>query len=222
MGPVSERWGAGDLIVRREVLGLGPVTATGPKPPWHGRPWEGLPVYVVDDSDEQLVTYIPEGAEMGFVEGHWPTPDRKHPWHYKTRWEGHGCLMLQRPGDPFAIWHFWTGPDRTFECWYINLQAAFVRTEIGYDTQDFELDFVVSPDGSFVVKDLDVLDDRVTEGRFTTDLVAWIRDLGSQMSADLTARRHWWDPSWAHWAPPRDWRDPRLPPNWSSVPCPMT
>lgn len=55
--------------------------------------------------------------------------------------------MVQRPGDPHAVWHFWTGPDREFTCWYINLQADFVRAAIGYDTQDFELDLVVFPDG---------------------------------------------------------------------------
>lgn len=46
-----------------------------------------LPVFVVEDTDEHLVTYIPEGAEMGFVEAGWPTPDGKHPWHHKTHWE---------------------------------------------------------------------------------------------------------------------------------------
>ena len=179
-------------------------------------------MYVVEDVSDQLVTFIPAGAEIGFVEGEWPTPDGRHPWHGKTHWEGHGCLMVQRPGDPYAIWHFWTGPDRDFACWYINLQADFVRTAIGYDTQDFELDFVVSPDGSHAIKDLEVLDDRVAEGRFTGDLVAWIRDLGAQLSEELEAGRHWWDPSWAQWAPPVDWQDVGLPAGWSSTPCPLT
>ena len=208
-------------MVRREVLGLAPVDDPVPAPGWYGRPWEALPVYVVEDDDEQPVTYIPPGAEMGFLEGDWPTPDGKHPWHRKTQWEGHGCLMVQRPGDHYAVWHFWTGPDRTFSCWYINLQAAFVRTEIGYDTQDLELDFVVSPDGSYVVKDLEVLDDRVTEGRFTSSLVGWVRDLGGQIETELAAGRRWWDPSWAAWVPPDAWRDAPLRAGWSSVPCPM-
>jgi len=75
--------------------------------------------------------------------------------------------MVQRPGDHHAVWHFWTGPDREFACWYINLQTAFVRTAIGYDTQDLELDIIVLPDGSWTLKDLDVLDDRVAEGRIS-------------------------------------------------------
>lgn len=179
-------------------------------------------MFVVEDTDDQLVTYLPAGAELGFVDGDWPTLDGRHPWYGRTHWQGHGCLMVQRPGDPYAVWHFWTGRDRVFACWYLNLQADFVRTEIGYDTQDFELDFVVNPDGSYVVKDLEVLDARVLEGRFTEDLVAWIRDLGDELRADLDSRRHWWDPAWARWTPPAAWRDVGLPDGWSSAPCPAT
>ena len=217
---MADRWGPGELIVRREVLGLGPHPSPEPRPRWHGSAWEAIPVYVVEDSAERLVTYVATGAEIGLVDGDWPTPDGRHPWHAKARWEGHGCLMVQRPGDPHAIWHFWTGPARDFACWYVNLQTDFVRTAIGYDTQDLELDLVVAPDGSYVVKDEEVLDDRVAEGRFTAELVDWIRALGAELRAELDAGRQWWDPSWVVWTPPDDWRDARLPPGWESVPCP--
>lgn len=209
------RWEPGQLIVRREVLGLAPGFHPSPRPDWYGRPWEALPVFVVEDSEDQLVTYLPEGAKMGFVDGAWPTHDGRHPWHEKSHWQGHGTLMVQRPGDPHAVWHFWTGPGREFSCWYINLQADFVRTTIGYDTQDFELDFVVFPDGTWIVKDLEVLDHRVVEGRFTADLVDWIRDVGNELSAELEAGRHWWDPKWAEWMPPESWKNPTLAENWT-------
>jgi predicted RNA-binding protein associated with RNAse of E/G family len=95
--------------------------------------------------------------------------------------------MVQRPGDHHAVWHFWTGPDREFACWYVNLQTAFVRTSVGYDTQDLELDIVVTPDGTWTLKDLDVLDDRVAEGRFSPELARWIVSLGEQLAAELDA-----------------------------------
>lgn len=202
------------MIVRREVLGLAPGFHPSPRPDWYGRAWEALPVYVVEDSAEQLVTYVPEGAEIGFGVGAWPTPDGRHPWHGRSHWEGHGCLMVQRPGDHHAVWHFWDGPDREFSCWYVNLQSAFVRTAAGVDTQDLELDYVVFPDGTWIVKDLEVLDDRVAEGRFTADLVSWIRALGATLSTELEAGRHWWDPAWATWEPPVSWRGTRLPDGW--------
>lgn len=211
------RWEPGQLIVRREVLGLAPTPAPEPLPAWHGRPWEALPVFVVEDSPDQLVTYIAQGAEIGFVDGDWPTPNGLHPWHGRDQWTGHGVLMVQRLGDPYAVWHFWGGPEREFTAWYLNLQADFVRTAIGYDTQDFELDFVVFPDGTWVVKDLEVLDDRVTEGRFTPSLVDWIRELGEQMRHELEAGRRWWDPSWRDWVPPSAWVNPRLPDDWAAA-----
>ena len=212
---MAEHWEPGQLIVRREVLGLGPGFHPTPRPDWYGRPWEAVPVYVVEDTAEQLVTYLPDGAEVGFVDGDWPTPDGKHPWHGKAQWEGHGCLMVQRRGEAHAVWHLWTGPHREFACWYINLQAEFVRTGIGYDTQDFELDLVVHPDGTYVVKDLEVLDDRVAEGRFTAELVAWIRELGTELSRELDAGRHWWDPKWSRWTPPAGLENARLPATWA-------
>jgi hypothetical protein len=215
---MAQRWDPGDLIVRREVLGLAPGFHPEPAPPWYRRAWEGVPVFVVRDTEDELVTYLPEGGEIGFADGAWPTSDGRHPWYPKPRWEGHGCLMVQRPGDPYAVWHFWTGPDRTFACWYINLQADFVRTAVGYDTQDLELDLVVSPDGTCTVKDLELLDVRVAEGRFTSGLAEWIRELGRDLEAELRAGRRWWDPSWADWTPPDAWRDARLPAGWATLP----
>ncbi|MFZ6005045.1 MAG: DUF402 domain-containing protein [Actinomycetota bacterium] len=214
MGP---RWRSGDLIVRREVLGMDRVEHPEPLPAWYGRAWEALPVFVVEDSDEHLVTFIPEGAELGFVAGDWPTPDGLHPWFGRERWQGHGCLMIQRPGDPYAVWHFWNGPERDFLCWYINLQADFRRTSIGYDTEDFELDFVVFPDGTWVVKDLEKLDDRVNEGRYSDGFADWVRTLGDEIKARLDARDHWWDRAWAGWVPPESWTSPDLPAGWETA-----
>jgi hypothetical protein len=214
---VTSRWEPGEVVVRREVLGHAPGFHPPQRPDWYGRPWLGVPVHVVADTGDQLVTYIGEGAEIACVEGDWPTPDGLHPWHHKSRWQGHGCLMVQRPGDHHAVWHFWDGPDREFRCWYVNLQVDALRTPIGYDTQDLELDFLVFPDGGWEVKDLELLDDRVAEGRFTSGLVGWIRDLGERLAGDLDAGRHWWSHEWAEWSPPADWRDADLPAGWASA-----
>lgn len=211
---MRDRWAPGELIVRREVLGLAPVAASEPIPEWFGRAWEAMPVYVVEDSDDALITYIAPQAEIGVVDGPWPTPDGRHPWSDKQRWQGHGALMVQRPGEHHAVWHFWTGPDRAFTCWYINLQTAFRRTAIGYDTQDLELDIVVRPDGSWTFKDLELLDQRVTEGRYSAELVRWITSLGEELGARLEAGTHWWDHRWAEWTPNPEWEGPSLTPGW--------
>jgi len=213
---MAGRWRYGDIILRREVLGLAPVWGVvEPEESWHGRPWMAVPVHVVEDTADALVTYIPPGAEFGFYPGQWPTPDGRHPWAGRQGWAGHGCLMLQRPDDHHAVWHFWSGADRAFSCWYINLQTSFVRMDFGYDTQDLELDIVVYPDGHWVLKDDDVLIDRVSEGRFSPALVEWIESLGAELATQLETGDRWWDQKWASWAPDDSWKDTALPAGWA-------
>ena len=110
--------------------------------------------------------------------------------------------MLQQPSEAHAVWLFWHGPARDFHGWYLNLQEPFRRTPDGYDTQDLELDIWLPRDGRWVLKDDDLLDVRVDEGRFTEDQARAIRREAARIIADLDAGRRWWDDSWAVWRPP--------------------
>ena len=93
--------------------------------------------------------------------------------------------MVQKPGEHHAIWHFWNGPDRGFTHWYLNLQTAFARTAIGYDTQDLEVDMVVQPDGSWALKDWELLEERLAEGRFWPELDQWLRAYTTSLTERL-------------------------------------
>ena len=99
------------------------------------------------------------------------------------------------------MWVFWDGPERTFSHWYVNLQKPFERTAAGFDTQDLELDVVVWPDGRWELKDDELLDQRVREGRFTQDQARAIRAEAARITAELDAGRRWWDDAWAEWRP---------------------
>ena len=147
-------WSPGEIVIRREVLN-------------DGRAWLLVPVVVVDDQPDLLATYIAPATPFAFPDGDWPSPDGRHPWHGRQRWQGNGLLMLQRPGESYAIWLFWHGPQREFRGWYVNLQEPFRRTVDGYDTQDLELDIWVPLDAPWEWKDDALLDQRVREGRFT-------------------------------------------------------
>ena len=198
-------WRPGEQIVRREVL--------------RGRPWLGAVVLAVADEPDLLASYLPEGTPFGFPDGSWPTPNGRHPWHGRSCWEGHGVLMLQRPGDHYAVWHFWAGPEREFAGWYLNLQEPFRRTAAGYDTQDLELDVWIPADdnGSWSFKDDDLLETRMTEGRFTAAEIEEIRDEGSRVGAMLDAGERWWDAEWSRWSPQGDWTAKPLPEGWDVV-----
>ena len=196
-------WSPGEAIVRREI--------------WNGKPWLGTVVFVVEDGPGLLASYLPEGAPFGFPPGDWPGPTGRHPWHGRGRWEGHGVLMLQRPSESYAVWHFWNGPQRKFAGWYLNLQEPFRRTTLGYDTQDLELDVWVPERRRWSFKDADLLEERVREGRFTAARAAKIRGLGDEIGAMLDHGERWWDDSWTAWTPDPSWRSPSLPGGWEEA-----
>ena len=209
---MNDHWKAGDVVVRRERLGLAPSVMNDPQPV--EGVWLEVPVVVIDDNDQWLTTYIPPSAPFQFPVGEWPTEDGRHPWAARHAWVGHGCLMMQQPGEHHAIWHFWRGPDRAFHGWYINLQTAFVRTADGYDTQDLELDLLFSTDHELTVKDAELLDQRVDDGRYTAELVDWIRQYGDELIRRLADDGPWWDTAWSTWCPPphaeRMYLDPQV------------
>jgi hypothetical protein len=197
-------WTEGDWVVRREVLSNGP--------------WLGSIVKIIEDSPEHLISYIPEGSPFSFPDGDWPIPDGKHPWSGRQSWQGHGCLMIQKPENAYAIWHFWSGSKREFLCWYINLQEPFRRSAIGYDTQDLELDLVVYPDGRWELKDDELMDQRAVEGRWTEERVAEIRADAAKIAGRLETGERWWPSQWRDWKPDPSWVVPSdLPVGWETV-----
>ncbi len=182
---------------------------------WHGEVMLGWGGIVVQDDDDLLVLYMPEHAPLAFTDrDHWGGP---HPWSGRDRWHGHGVLQLQRPGDMHAVWVFWHGPQRELGAWYVNIQEPFRRTAIGFDTQDLELDLVVSVDGSWRFKDDEHLDPWVERGRWTAEEVAAIRAEGARLGAELDAGRRWWSDDWAAWRPDPAWPTPTLPQGWAGT-----
>jgi hypothetical protein len=199
-------WSPGDVVVRREV--------------WRGRPWLANPLYVVEDSDDLLVLYQPEGSPWGFGAGDdWPTPDGRHPYDGRTGWVGEGPLGLHRPGDPFAVWAYWGGPDRTFLGWYVNIQVPLRRTAIGIDSLDLELDLLVSSELEVFVKDEEHVDQSAALGRFTSDDAATIHALGARLKARIEEEGACWDEAWSTWTPPPALLEvPTLVDGWDQIP----
>lgn len=74
------------------------------------------------DEPDLLAVYLAAGSELASAD--WPFEHWRHPWQTAghQRWSGHGKLMLHRPRDACSDDLFWTGPDRTFTGWYLNLQ----------------------------------------------------------------------------------------------------
>jgi hypothetical protein len=200
-------WAPGDVIVRREV--------------WQGRPWLANPLYVVEDTDDLLVLYQPEGSPWGFGPGDdWPTATGRHPYHGRTAWVGEGPLGLHRPGDPYAVWAYWRRPGREPWGWYVNIQMPFRRTEIGIDSLDLELDLLVSPTYEVTPKDEEHVFESASLGRFSRATGERIHALGEQLAGEIRTGPRWWDDAWSRWVPPVEMRRaPALDPGWLDAPA---
>jgi hypothetical protein len=195
-----QQWQPGQVVLRREWL--------------HGHLWTVIPLRVVSDEPGLLAVYLAEGTPFGFPD--WPLEDHVHPWKLAghTHWHGHGKLMLHRPGDPYSVDLFWEGPGRSFSGFYFNLQAPFVRHDTGFDTLDHELDLWWPVGKDWVVKDEELFEQRIAEGRYSAEVGDEVRAAGEDLRRLLDDGPHWWNTGWDRWAPPADWTAPQLPDGW--------
>ncbi len=97
---------------------------------------------------------------------------------------------------------------------YLNLQEPFRRYDGGFDTLDHELDFWLPAEGDWVVKDAELFEERVREGRYSTARAEAVRDTGRAIAELLTNRFYWWDSSGQGWSPPDDWLGIDPPDGW--------
>jgi protein associated with RNAse G/E len=101
--------------------------------------------------------------------------------------------------------------------WYVNLQTPLVRTAIGFDYLDQELDIVISPDlKTWRWKDEDRLADAVARGRIPPERVAQLRDEGLRVIDQLNRAGSVFHQGWDRWLSP--WSEPAMPPaGWDRV-----
>jgi hypothetical protein len=64
------------------------------------------------------------------------------------------------------------------------------------------------------LKDDELLEQRVAEGRFTGEQVVRIRAEGAKVAAALERGERWWDGAWADWTPNGSWSLPAFPPGY--------
>ena len=195
-------WSPGDTVVLRQV--------------WQGRPLFAFPSVVISNEPDLLVTYLPERAPFGAAPG-WP--GGLHPWAHRMHWQGHGTLMLRRPGDPYSVWVFWRGEQREFSCWYVNFEEPYRRSAIGIDTLDHELDLLSRDGVTWQRKDEDGVDRRVAEGRFDAAEAERIRAEADAFEAVYAREGPWWDLAWGEWRPPAGLGPPVLLDGWEQVPA---
>jgi hypothetical protein len=200
----------GDIIVFR---GLG-----------QGKIWYALPVMVVKDAPDPVALFWRAGTPgkfRGLSPGAKVTPPEVRSDQmllFDKIWTETDVLMLIVPGAAHAVYVMWEEGQKGLRCWYINLQQPLARTATGFDTEDYWLDIVVSPDRSeWRWKDEDQLKEAVAMGMYSPAKACEIRAEGERVIGLLQANQPPFCDGWENWQAPGDWNIPSLPEGWDCL-----
>lgn len=204
-------WNAGDPVVWRSRS--------------QGHVGYVMPVTVVADTPTVTVLFQAPGSickrrtgRRGGPHGRNMLPDGWDGAHEDRHWSGSPNLRLHVWGTAHAIIRRWnTSLDRA-EGWYINLESAWQRTPIGFDTQDLVLDITVADDRStWAWKDEEELAWSVSAGIYSASEAAAAHDEGLRAIQALECGAWPFQDDWSNWRPNLHWAIPNLPASWADV-----
>lgn len=152
------------------------------------------PVTVVEDRGNVLAVWLEPGSRFDFHEH----PMGSHPWSAADAWGETHVLQLHRTGDAYSVWKFFASGE--FTHWYINFEALIVRRPRGFDTDDYGLDLVVSPQGQVTWKDVPHLSAMLRSGRMDEHQVIDVLRAAEEVSSLLERNERWWS-TWDAWTP---------------------
>jgi hypothetical protein len=172
----------------------------------------GWPHVVVDDSDELIVLYRPEGT----LSLSWNVHERR--LREETQIPRGYSLRLLYPGKAYAVTLFFDGGNGVspfidsyfgegsghFRGWKVDVVTPVRRTEHGYDSVDQLLDIMVRPDRTYYWKDEGQLASMVTKGLYTIAQADEIRLAGEEVIPLIEASKSPFDDSWTDWSPTAD------------------
>lgn len=203
------RWSSGDTVVVRYLARSDGTVVTA------------LPAVAIQDQADLLALYVPPGTVMmdnyvvaaedrvAAVGQSLPSAERRHVergWTVPT-------IRLYLPGEAFSVWAFFDDEGR-FAYWYGNLEAPFVRTEIGIDSLDHTLDVVADAKGRWRWKDEDEFARRLELGLDSSRHQLGVRAAGEAFVSRLEAEGLPFNQGWQTWQAPPDWVPRALPAGW--------
>ena len=172
----------------------------------HGRVWRAQACRVVEETDELLALWIPAGSPAKVPAGGLRIPGDD--WELEDTAPKAEQLCVARRGRAHSIYLFWSR-DRVLDHWYVNFEQPLRRTPLGVDTFDEKLDLIVRPDGSYIWKDEDELEQAAALGLLDPDEV--------RAEAQRVLDEWPFPTGWEDWRPDPSWPVPQLPPGWDRV-----
>jgi hypothetical protein len=183
---------------------------------------QGWPYVVVEDGPDLVALYMPVGTEIAVADlrdrGREVSP-LVHGEHPSLAFRRGEKLRLKNPGSRHSVWLHWSAAEeRRFLGWYVNMEATWERTRIGFDTTDLALDLIVEPDRRWTLKDDAELDKLTRLGVFTDEERERIRSEAMWVISRIESGSAPFDESWLGWTPPVVGTAPRVPAEWDLVP----
>jgi hypothetical protein len=213
----DSRFQPGDHITLRNVF--------------RGRVQTVFPSILVADTPELIATWLPLGtpvlngvsdtsADDDGGKGHLSAETMAaKSWTMAPRnWHTAGTLRLKNPRSMWSLWVFWDPGMTEVRGWYINIDAPYKRTRLGFDTWDMFLDVVVQPDRkSWRYKDEDEFAEAIETGLFTDREAEEVRATAAQALETIKANRPPFDDIWSKWRPDILWDTPTIPDDWEEI-----
>lgn len=190
-----------------------------------------FPSIVVLDSPELVVTWLPLDTPVlhGVTDPTSGYYDNKGHLRAKTmaakswmmserNWHTEGTLRIKHPRSLWSLWVFWEPKMTEVRGWYINIDAPYQRTRLGFDTWDMFLDVMVQPDRkTWQYKDEDEFAEAIKTGMFTEFEAQEVRDAAANALQIVAENRKPFDNTWANWRPDILWDIPQIPKDWEEV-----
>ncbi|NNC12391.1 YgaC family protein [Planctomonas sp. JC2975] len=210
-------WARGDVVVLRNVKDADPG---------HHEPHVGYAhtARVIADGDLVVLYQPPKTLHMersgerggprgrNMVRGGWDGS------HSEREWRGDGVVYLHRPSEPWSVWR-WVDADGVWSThFYVNFERPWRRTRLGFDTDDWVLDLIVTgPEHDVTVKDADELEWCVAAGTISAEQAELARRSAEEMT-EVAARGGWpFDADWSAWLPDARWSAEPLPTGWADI-----
>jgi predicted RNA-binding protein associated with RNAse of E/G family len=133
-------------------------------------------------------------------------------------WIGPDMLRVHIVGTGYSVLRAWNHTQSCFHGWYINLEAPWRRTPVGFDSLDHILDITVADDlSSWAYKDEDEYDWARRTHRISDDQAAAITQTAKQATRAMETRAWPFNADWSKWRPDPSWPKPALPATWRHI-----
>jgi hypothetical protein len=214
-GEHGERWERGDVVVLRNVKEA--------DPPHHDRHvgYAHTARVLADDGDLVVLFQPPKtphrerSGERGGPRGRNMVRGGWDGGHTEREWRGDGVVLVHRWSQPWSVWRWVDGDGVWSSHFYVNFERPWTRSRLGFDTEDWVLDLVITGDEHTVtVKDADELEWCVAAGTVTAEVAEVARRCADEVAAVAAAGGWPFDADWSVWQPDAAWEAQLLPSGW--------